>query len=46
MKLGTAARKCKGRKKGAFKKCVKKMMKKGRKGVRRRRHCPKGCKRR
>jgi hypothetical protein len=31
MKASTAAKKCKGRKKGAFLKCVRKHMRKGRK---------------
>ncbi len=31
MKLGTAAKKCKGRKKAKFKKCVRRLLKKGRK---------------
>ncbi len=35
MKLGTAARACKGKKKGAFRKCIKRKM---RGGSRRRRH--------
>lgn len=35
MKLGTAARKCKGKKGGKFRACVKKQMRKGRKGHRR-----------
>jgi hypothetical protein len=34
MKLGTAARKCKGKKKGAFRACIRKQMKKGRHGKR------------
>jgi len=37
MKLSTAARKCKGRKKRAFRKCVRRLMKKGRRRRRRRR---------
>lgn len=35
MKLGTAARACKGKKKGAFRKCIKAKMRSGRKSRRR-----------
>lgn len=35
MKLGTAARKCKGKKGGKFRACVKKNMRKGRRSRRR-----------
>lgn len=35
MKLGTAARQCKGKKKGAFRKCIKAKMRKGRRSRRR-----------
>jgi hypothetical protein len=35
MKLGTAARQCKGKKKGAFRKCLKAKLRKGRRRSRR-----------
>lgn len=34
MKLGTAAKQCKGKKRAAFKKCIKAKMRKGRKSRR------------
>jgi len=38
MKLGTAAKKCKGRKAGAFRACVKRVMKGGPVGAKRKKH--------